>query len=358
MSQDRTEKPTAKKLRDAQKRGQVARSRSLAVAGSTVAAAIAVAQLGARLVNGLGEQLARDLTHLGDAPLRTLTAGDLHGVIAMGATALFVFVGPIALATIVAGVAVQGAQGGWTFSPERVAVDWSRLSPVKGLKRFQFLQSGADTLLTMAAVVMIAWFGWDAIDAMLADVPRMPWMAPAGAAALGWDHVQSFLWKVAWGLGAIALADYGLQRYRLTSSLRMTKQEVRDEARQMEGNPEVKGRVRAIQREMARKRMISDVARATVVITNPTHYAVALEYRRGVMEAPVVRAKGRDHIAATIREKAREHGVPIVENKPLAQMLFKTVEVGETIPAGLFTAVAEVLAQLIRLKQLALDVER
>jgi len=355
MSEDRTEKPTAKKLRDARKKGQVARSRELAVAASTLAAAIAVAQLGARLVNGLGEELARGLTHFGDDPLRTLTAGDLHGVVATGATALVVFVGPIALATIVAGVAVQGAQGGWMVSPERVTVDWSRLSPVNGLKRFRFLQSGADALMTMAAVAMIAWFGWGAVDAMLADAPRMPWMTPTSAAALGWDHAESFLWKVAAGLGVIALADYGLQRYRLMSSLRMTKQEVRDEARQMEGSAEVKGRVRAIQREMARKRMINDVARATVVITNPTHYAVALEYRRGVMEAPVVRAKGRDHVAARIRQKAQEHGIPIVENKPLAQMLFKTAEVGETIPAGLFSAVAEVLAQLIRLKRLTLE---
>jgi len=354
MSQDRTEKPTAKKLRDARKKGQVARSRDLAVAASTVAAAVALAQLGARLVNGLGQQLARDLTRLGDDPLRLLTAGDLHGLMTAAGMALVVFVGPIALATVVAGVAAQGAQGGWTMAAERVRVDWSRLSPLNGVKRFRMSQSGADTLLTLAAVVMIAWFGWDTVDAMLADAPRMPWMTPASAAAVGWDHAESFLWKIAFGLGALALADYGLQRYRLMSSLRMTKQEVRDEARQLEGSAEVKGRVRAIQREMARRRMINDVARSTVVITNPTHFAIALEYRRGAMEAPVVRAKGRDHIAARIREKAREHGIPIVENKPLAQMLFKTVEVGETIPAGLFSAVAEVLAQLIRLKQLTL----
>jgi len=203
-------------------------------------------------------------------------------------------------------------------------------------------------------VAVIAWFGWQTVESMLADAPGMPWMTPVSAAALGWSHAESFLWKIAWGLGALALADYGLQRYRLMSSLRMTKQEVRDESRQQEGSAEVRGRIRAIQRDMARRRMINDVARATVVITNPTHFAVALEYRRGAMAAPVVRAKGRDHIAARIREKAREHGIPIVENKPLAQMLFKSAEVGETIPAGLFTAVAEVLAQLIRLKQLAL----
>jgi flagellar biosynthetic protein FlhB len=147
--------------------------------------------------------------------------------------------------------------------------------------------------------------------------------------------------------------DYGLQKYRVHSQLKMTKQEVKDEAKQNE-NPEVKARVRRVQREMARRRMISDVPRATVVITNPTHYAVALEYRRGEMMAPVVLAKGRDHVAAVIREKAREHGIPLFENKPLAQALYKTAEVGEMIPAPLFSAVAEVLAQLIRMKQLVM----
>jgi flagellar biosynthetic protein FlhB len=134
----------------------------------------------------------------------------------------------------------------------------------------------------------------------------------------------------------------------------MTKQELRDESKESDGNPEVKGRVRRVQREMARRRMLSDVRRATVVITNPTHFAVALEYKRGSMTAPLVLAKGQDHVAAAIREQARKHGIPLVENKPLAQALFKAAEVGEAIPAGLFSAVAEVLAQLIRLKQLVL----
>ena len=160
--------------------------------------------------------------------------------------------------------------------------------------------------------------------------------------------------RVAWGLAFLSLGDYMLQRYRVMSQLKMSKQEVRDENKSNEGNPEVKGRVRAIQRDMARRRMLNDVPKATVVITNPTHFAVALEYRRGEMAAPKVLAKGADHIALKIRETARQHGVPIVENKPLAQALFKQAEVGDTIPGPLFAAVAGVLAQLVRLKQLVL----
>jgi flagellar biosynthetic protein FlhB len=134
----------------------------------------------------------------------------------------------------------------------------------------------------------------------------------------------------------------------------MTKQEVKDEAKMMEGSPEIKRRVRRAQVEMARRRMMKDIARATVVITNPTHYAVALEYRRETMAAPIVLAKGADHVALRIRAEARSHGVPIIENKPLAQTLFRTAEIGETIPAPLFGAVAEVLAYLVRIKQLML----
>jgi flagellar biosynthetic protein FlhB len=154
-------------------------------------------------------------------------------------------------------------------------------------------------------------------------------------------------------LFVIAGADYMVQRWRFTSSLKMTKAEVRDDTKLTEGNPEIKGRIRRMQRDLARRRMMADVKRATVVITNPTEYAVALEYRREAMVAPKVVAKGRGVLAARIKAIAREHDIPTVENVPLAQALYKTVEVGQTIPGNLFDAVAEVLAYLIRLKRLA-----
>ena len=354
MSSEKTEKPTQKKLKDARKKGQVARSRDLAVAAASVAAVIALGRLGGRVIAGLADSLTRSLTHFGDMPTHTIASGDLNALVVNGLVTMAVLVGPIAVATIVAGVGTQGIQGGWNCSAETLQFKWARLSPANGIKRFGLMQSGADTLKTLVAVAVIAWIGWGSVDAAVQDGPRMAWLTPFDAAALGWSHAESFLWRVSFGLAALALADYGLQRYRFLSSLRMTKQEVRDEGRQQEGNAEVKARVRRIQRDMARRRMISDVGRATVVITNPTHYAVALEYRRGEMVAPVVLAKGRDYIAAQIRDRARQHGIPMVENKPLAQTLFKTAEVGEVIPAALFSAVAEILAQLIRLKQLVL----
>jgi flagellar biosynthetic protein FlhB len=353
-SAERSEKPTPKKIKDARKKGQLVRSRDLAVAAASVVSTLALARFGGRLMDGMGERLASALTHLGDAPLRTITAGDITGMVASGSLALALLVGPIAIATMVATLAAQGAQGGWNVSSEALNFNWSRLNPKSGLKRLAPSQSGVDTLKMALTVTVITWLAWGTIHTAIDDGPRMAWLTPEGAAVVAWTHAESLLWQVAWALVILAIGDYGLQRYRLMSQLKMSVQEVRDEGKQSEGNPEIKGRIRRIQRDMARRRMISDVANATVVITNPTHYAVALQYRRGVMAAPLVLAKGCDHLAAAIREQARKHGIPIVEDKPLAQGLFKAAEVGEPIPVALFAAVAEVLAQLIRLKQLAL----
>ena len=215
-------------------------------------------------------------------------------------------------------------------------------------------QQGADTLKALVTVTVIAWLGWQAVWPMVFEAPSLAWVGPMGGAVAAWQRVDGLLWRVAIALALLSIGDYGLQYYRLRSSLRMTKQEVRNEGKESDGSPEVKAKIRRIQRDMARRRMMRDVPNATVVITNPTHFAIALRYQRGSMIAPMVLAKGADHLALAIKEKARQHGIPMVENKPLAQALYKTAEIGEMIPAPLFAAVAEVLAQLIRLKQLIL----
>jgi flagellar biosynthetic protein FlhB len=353
-NEERTEDPTGKRLSDARNKGQIARSRDLSVAAATVAATIALGKLGGRLVTGLGEQLSRDLTHLGDAPFRTVTSGELVSIVISGGMTMGLLVGPIAMATMMTGIMLQVFQGGWNVATEALTFDFNKLNPVNGFKRFGLMQSGMDTLKSMLAVAVIAWISWLAVDASMNEGLSLAWMSPMEAARTGWAQAESLMWKVAWGLAFLALGDYGLQKYRLKESLRMTKQEVKDEAKQQDGNPQVKGKIRQIQRDMARRRMLQNVPKATVVITNPTHYAVALEYRRGEMAAPKVLAIGADHIALQIRERAQKHGIPLFENKPLAQALYKTAEVGETIPAPLFSAVAEVLAQLIKLKQLTL----
>jgi flagellar biosynthetic protein FlhB len=354
MSDDRTEHPTQKKFKDAREKGQLARSRDLALAAASVAATIALAKLGGRLMSGLSERLAADLAHFGDAPLHTINGSDLSGLVMQGGVLIGMLVGPLAAATMVAGVMMHGFQGGWSFAPGALTLNWSRLNPGQGIKRFGLSQSGVDTLKTMITVSMLVLLSWGAIEKVMADALRMAWLSPAGASMLGWSHAEDLLWQVSWGLGFLAIGDYGLQYYRLISSLKMTKQEIRDEGKQNEGNAEVKGKMRSIARQMARRRMLADVPKATVVIVNPTHFAVAIEYRRDTMAAPRVIAKGVDNIALKIREIARTNGIPIIENKPLAQTLYKTAEIGETIPAPLFAAVAEILAYLVRIKQLML----
>ena len=354
MAEDRTEHATPKKLRDARKEGRIARSRDLAGAGASVAATIALARTGGRLMEGLGQRLSRDLAHFGDAPMRPIAGGDLSRLVIDGGALIGSLVGPIAMATMITGVVVHGFQGGWSFAPTALRLNWSRLNPANNAKRLGMSQQGADTLKAFVSVTVIAWLGWQAVWPMVFEAPALAWVGPMGGAVAAWERMDALLWRVAIALGVLSIADYGLQYYRLQSSLRMTKQEVRDESKGSDGSPEVKARIRRIQRDMARRRMMRDVPNATVVITNPTHFAVALRYQRGSMVAPMVLAKGADHLALAIRERARKHGVPIVENKPLAQALYKTAEIGEMIPAPLFAAVAEVLAQLIRLKQLVL----
>lgn len=354
MSQDRNEQPTARRREDARQKGQIARSRDLALAAASVAATMALAALGQHLIGGLLDELRAGLATFGNAPLHAITAGELRGLIIHGAIQIAWLVGPIALVTTIAAVGTHGFQGGWSFTPGAFRLHWSRLNPATGVKRFAFSQSGVETIKAIVASVVIGYFTWRAIEALIVDAARFAWISPGDVGMLTWEHAETLLWRAAWALGALSLADYGYQRYKLTASLKMTRQEVRDEHRQNEGSAEVKGRLRRIQREMASRRMLRDVPRATVVITNPTHIAVALEYRRDAMAAPRVLAMGADHMAKRIRDKAIASGVPLVENKALARSLYATAAIGEVIPAPLFAAVAEVLAYLVRIKRLML----
>jgi flagellar biosynthetic protein FlhB len=354
MAGEKTEKPTAKKLKDARKRGQIPRSKDLAMAVATIAATFALGRLGGNLIYRLSDRLAADLARLGDNPLRQITGAEIDAVAVSSLQLIALIVGPIGLVTAAASVGTLGFQGGWNFAPQALQLNWGRLSPLNGAKRLNPMQAGPDTLKSLISVAGIAFIGYGVARTVVDESTTLAWMSPGGSATAAWRYTETLLWKIAFLLAFLAIFDYGLQYYRTMKQLKMTKQEVKSEAKENEGSAEVKGRIRRIQRDMARRRMIDDVKKATVVITNPTHFAVALQYNRDAMFAPKVLAKGRDILAARIREEARKHEIPIVENKPLAQALYKTVEVGETIPAQLFAAVAEVLAYLVRIKQLML----
>ena len=354
MASDRTEQPTARRLRDARKRGQIARSRELVQAGTLGAVMLAVAWSGGYMMRGMGQAVARAFSELHRFPAHDLHADELGLIAFNGLGTLLMLVAPVALTATITTFALFYAQGGLVFATEALKLNFGKLSPAKGVKRLGFSSGGIDTLRMIILVVTLSWISYQVIRSNLLGAARFARMSPYDSGMAGWADVERLLRQSAVAMVVVGVADYGVQKWRLTKSLKMTKQEVKDDMKLTEGNPEIKARVRRIQMTMARKRMLAAVPKATVVVTNPTHYAIALEYRRSEMAAPRVLAKGRGLLAQRIKAIARDHGIPTVENVPLAQTLYKTVEVGDFIPAALFEAVAEVLAYLIRLKQLAL----
>ena len=351
---EKTEKPSAKKLQEARKQGNVPRSADLVAALSLLAVTTVLANTGAMSLARLQHRLIDGMNQL-DAWARTPVTPEALGVIVMndGAT-LGLIIAPVMITAALVGLAGNLLQSGWVFAPERLTPDFTKLSPVNGFKRLAPSQSGVTLLKAVLSVTVVTALLWSLATEALANTPRLAWMSPSGAGAEAWRWVRLLLMRGGGALLALALADAGWQWWKYYQSLKMSKQDLRDEAKGSEGNPEMKARVRRIQREMTRKRMLAAVPTATVVITNPTHFAVALEYRRGAMTAPTVVAKGQDLVAQKIKQIAYDHGVPTVENVPLAQALYKSAEVGDAIPADLFGAVAEVLAYLVRIRQLML----
>jgi flagellar biosynthetic protein FlhB len=354
VSEERTEQATAKKLRDAREKGQIARSREVHDAFQLAAVLIALTWFGRVMVEGLSRQVVTGLEAMGRMAHHTVTAGDFTGLaMEMGLT-LIVLVGPIAFASIAGGLGSVAAQGGWNLSWEPLKFNLGKLSPINGIKRLAPSKAGLDLVRTMLIFIALAWVAYDLVQQTLQQSVTLGRVTAEQAGALTWQSVGLFLRRALIVFVTIAGADFFLQKWRHRQGLRMTKQEVKDESKMLEGNPEIKGRIRKAQREMARRRMLADVPKATVVITNPTHIAVALEYSRERMVAPKVVAMGGDLMAERIKKVAREHSVPIVENVALARALYANAEVGDSIPGDLFEAVAEVLAYLIKLKQLVL----
>ncbi|HWI18341.1 MAG TPA: EscU/YscU/HrcU family type III secretion system export apparatus switch protein [Vicinamibacterales bacterium] len=351
---EKTEKPSAKKYKDAREKGQVARSQDVLAAAGLLFVTAALARTTEGTLGRISTRMSDGLSHFADGARATITTGDLTSLVMRDLGVFGLAVAPVLATAALVAVAGNLAQTGWVFAPQKLTIDFTRLSPANGLQRLKPSQSGLDLIKTLIAATVIGVLGYGIGREVLIDSPRYAWMAPEQAAIEGGRRLVGMLYQIGFALLAIAGADYGLQKWRHIQGLKMTKQEVRDEGKSSEGNPEIKGRVRQIQREMAKKRMLGNVKNATVVITNPTHFAVAIEYRRSTMSAPVVVAKGKDLLAQRIKQLAREKGVPMVENVPLAQALYREADVGQSIPADLFGAVAEVLAYLVRLKQVTL----
>jgi flagellar biosynthetic protein FlhB len=242
-------------------------------------------------------------------------------------------------------------QTGFLFSLNSLAPQWSHINPARGLQRLLSVQGLSELIKSL---LKIGFIGYVSYRTIAAEVESFVMLSARDVGSIAQYVGQSTLRvcvRAAYVMLALAVLDYAWQRWQFEKRLRMTKQEIKEESKAQEGDPQIKARIRSIMREMARKRMRQDVPKATVVITNPTPLAIALVYQREEMVAPQVVAKGAGYVAERIKAIAQEHAIPLVENKPIAQQLFKTVDIGETIPEGLYKAVAEILAYVYRLEK-------
>ena len=344
---EKTEAATPKKKEDARKKGQVAQSRDVSTVVLLVAGALA-------LSSPLGERLAATVYETalivwGGIWIVPDSVSDYHAIFMKLSLVVMASLAPLAILFLVVGVAGNIVQVGWMLSPEALQPKFEKLNPLSGLKRMVSLDKLyelAKSILRLIVVVLIlVWLLAPSLPAVLTHIGA----SPVSIALLGGELLERTIWTILAVFAVFAVVDYVWQRFQHEKKLRMTKQEVRDEAKQREGDPKVKSRIRQIQREVAQRRMFEAIADADVVVVNPTHYAVALQYRPPEQSSPKVLAKGRNHVALRIRRRAEELGIPVVENKPVAQLLYRTAKIDQEIPEDLYQVVAEVLAYVYKL---------
>jgi flagellar biosynthetic protein FlhB len=348
--QDRSELPTAHKLRKARSEGQVARSVELPAAAIVIGVFLLLLTIGGWLASRLATQFAQGFVF----DRKTLDRPTLlPAVFADQLASGFVLILPIMAFTIIAAILASGLSGGYLLAWNAVMPKASKLNLLTGLKRIfgmHALVELSKALLKFAVVTAVLWWSLSSNMDTLLRIGQMS-LEPALRTA-GMILAESALW-VAMSLALIAMVDVPYQRHAFIKRLKMTKQEVKDEFKQMEGSPEVKAQIRRRQREMANARMIQRVKDADVVITNPEHFAVALEYDPAGDGAPILVAKGADHMAARIRQEAQTHGVQIFEAPPLARAIYFTTEVEREVPEELYHAVAQVIAYVFSLEAAA-----
>lgn len=348
QGQERTEQATPKRLRESREKGQVARSRELTTLAVMLAGAGSLFALGGSLIGGLADMITQSL-QVDRSQLFDVSAGSA-ALSAAALDALGTFVPLLVLVTLAAMMAPM-VLGGWVFSAKAFSFKGKKLDPIKGMGKV-FSARGLMELIKALAkfavvgtVAVVLMLGLSDVLLQLGREPIAPALAHSGQ-VLSW----SFL-LISLSLIVIAVVDVPFQIWNHAKELKMTRQEIKDEFKETEGRPEVKSRIRQLQRELAQRRMMEEVPKADVIVTNPLRFAIALRYDALKGGAPVVVAKGRDLIAAHIREVGSAHNVPMMSAPPLARALYFNVELGGEIPAGLYLAVAQVLAYVFELKR-------
>ena len=347
-TQEKTEQPTGKKIREARNRGQVARSKELTSVGVLLAGA-AAAWLSADLVRSGFRQLIEELWAK-DAFLMVGESG-IEAVASKVILAFFVMTAPVMAAGLVAAAAFSMMQTkGFFFSFEALRISLTNLNPISGFRKFFSLRSLTELVKSILKIVIIGYAAASVLIAARGQLLGLAGMDTASVLGLSGGLAVQIVVRAGGAMLLLSLLDLFYQRWQHRKDLMMTRQEIKEEHKQSEGNPQIKAKIRAIQRFIAKQRMLANVPKASVVITNPTHYAVALKYTQG-MDAPVLVARGVDFLALKIARTARKHGIPVVQSPPLARALYKQVKLDEIIPVALYRAVAKILAYIYQQRQ-------
>lgn len=346
QGQERSERASEKRREDFRKKGQVAQSREVQTAAMMTGMALLWYAYGASFWHSLNDLLTQLLGLVDGFELTPATTVTLFGFL-LGRLALLLW--PILLLGLLIGFFSSFLQIGWLLTSKPLIPDLSKLDPIQGMKRFFSMRSLVELLKSLAKILLVGWVAYLTVRPELEAATMLVDME-VGATLNFLERISGLVLLRSCGvLTLLAAADFLFVRWEMEEKMKMTKQEQKEEFKETEGDPFLKARIRSLQMQLARRRMMAEVPKADVVITNPTHLSVALSYQRGSMDAPVVVAKGADKVAMRIREIAGENQVPLVENVPVARALYQ-LKLGEMVPDEMFQAVAEILAYVYNLK--------
>lgn len=347
FAEEKTERATPQRRREAHQEGRFPRSQDLTASVALVGILMALKAFGPSIWTKWQDLMSYDLTHLNQ---QQLNPDNVRALFVTWVGAFTGLLAPLLVVALLLGSLTAFAQVGPVFLTKGLVPDLSRISLVNGFTRMFSLRSSVEAAKSTLKLVVVGSIVYLSIQSM---VPKLQGLATAEIGALP-TLVGQLAFQIAMEISVVMLIlsifDFAYQRFDFERSIRMSRQEIKDEHKQQEGDPQIKSKIRQRGRALAMRRMMQDVKKADVIVTNPTHFAVALQYDSTSMTAPVVVAKGQDEIARKIRETAEDALIPLVENKPLAQALYRTVEIGAIVPSDLYQAVAEVLAYVYRLK--------
>jgi len=344
----KTEEASSKRITDTEEKGNFAQSREISSSFVLLASIIAFSIVGRHATETVIKTWYSNLAEMGTIHLNV---HELFRLMNWNMQNLFFIIGPILIIIMVAGVLANVVQtGGLHFSLHPLKPKWSKLNPLKGFGRIFSKTSLVELFKSLFKISIVSVIAYQTINSHWDEIPVLMGYGVGQVLFFMGEVMVEIMIKVLLVMIFLAALDFSFQKYTYLENLRMTKQEVKDERKDLEGNPQIKQRIRSVQMEMMRRRMMAAVPEADVVVTNPTHFSIAIKYDTKIDAAPVVVAKGQNEIALRIREIAKESNVPLVEDKPLARTLYKTVDVGQLIPASLYKAVAEILAYVFKLK--------